>query len=124
MLKSRLIRVKQSDVFYRRLTIKTMVLKRQSNRPRKKNYQTKQKYQNTHDHAVSNCRFFAVRVQRTNVLSCVCAFFLHVMYIFDMHLNSFMRYFCCTYDALSAYFLMHFFYAHCTYNKCLHQMYI
>ena len=52
-----------------------MVLKRQSNRPQNKNYPTKQEYSNTHDHAVSNCRFFAVRVQRTNVLSCVCAFF-------------------------------------------------
>jgi hypothetical protein len=31
-----LTRVKQSDVFDRRLTIKTMVLKRQSNRPQKK----------------------------------------------------------------------------------------
>jgi hypothetical protein len=80
------------------------VLKRQSNRPRNKNKQTKQEYSNTHDHAVSNCRFFAVRVQRTNVLSCVCAFLFHVMYIFDMHLNSFVRYFCSTYDALSASF--------------------
>ena len=47
---------------------------------------TKQKYQNTHDHAVSNCRFFAVRVQRTNVMSCLCAFVVHDNVLHTMYM--------------------------------------
>ena len=78
MLKSRLTRVKQSDVFDRRLTIKTMVLKRQSNRPqKKKTLQQKQEYSNTHDYAVSNCGFLQYAY---NVLMS-CHVYVHLLYM-------------------------------------------